>query len=99
MEKALFEDLKTSLKQMKEIERGERAPGRVRIIRPENEVADTRSKLNMTQAQFANLLGTPISTIRGWEQGRRQPHKTAQILIRLAAKHPRQVLEVASEVA
>ena len=49
----------------------------------------------MTQEQFAALLDTPIGTLRGWEQGRRQPHKTARILFRIAMQEPEKVLKAA----
>jgi putative transcriptional regulator len=49
----------------------------------------------MTQIQFAALLDTPVGTVRGWEQGRRKPHKTAQILFRLSMQEPEKVLKAA----
>jgi len=93
MDKELFEELKTSIQQMKAIEKGELAPSRVRIMHPENEVAQARKKLGMTQKEFAHLLGTPVGTIRGWEQGRREPTPTAKVLMRVASKYPEEVLE------
>jgi len=92
MEPALFDRLVESVKQAKAIERGEMAPGRVTISH-KSEVAAARAKLGMTQTDFAALLGVPVGTLRGWEQGRRQPQKTAQVLIRVAQKYPEQLLE------
>lgn len=95
MEKELFDELQESIQQMKRIQAGEMAPGRIRIHDPENEVTVARKRLGMTQAQFAALLDTPVGTLRGWEQGRRRPHKTARILFRLAAQEPEKVLAAA----
>lgn len=95
MEKELFDELKESIQQMKKIRAGKMPPSRIRIKDSKNEVAEARSRLKMTQAQFAALLGTPIGTLRGWEQGRRQPHRTARILFRLAMEDPEKVLDAA----
>ena len=99
MEAELLNELKDSIRQMKAIEKGELAPGRVRVVNRENAVARARVQLGMSQEAFARLLHTPIGTIRGWEQGRRQPPPSARILIRLATKYPEQVLECAEESA
>jgi DNA-binding transcriptional regulator YiaG len=61
----------------------------------ENEVTHARLKLSMTQAAFAKLLDTPIGTVRGWEQGRRQPPPCAKLLMRVAMAYPERVLECA----
>lgn len=99
METELFNQLKTSICQMKAIESGELSPTRVRIVNPENEVAHARMQLGMTQEAFAKLLDTPVGTVRGWEQGRRQPPPSAKVLMRVATKYPEQVLECAEEQA
>jgi putative transcriptional regulator len=99
MDTELFNELKDSIRQMKAIEAGEVAPARVRVVNPENEVAHARIKLGLTQEAFAKLLDTPVGTVRGWEQGRRQPPPSAKVLMRVAAKYPEQVLECAEDSA
>lgn len=94
MNSDLFEDLKTSLRQMKAIESGTLQPSRVFN---QNEVSQARAELKLTQTEMATLLGTPLSTLRGWEQGRRKPHKTARILLRLAKEKPDLVMRTARE--
>lgn len=69
---------------MKAIEQGDLAPSRVRIVNPGNEVAQARQELGLTQEAFAKLLDTPVGTVRGWEQGRRQPPPSAKVLMRVA---------------
>ena len=99
MDTNLLNELKDSIRQMKAIEKGELALARVRVVNPENVVAHARTQLGMTQEAFAKLLDTPVSTVRGWEQGRRQPPPSAKVLMRVAAKYPEQVLECAEDAA
>jgi putative transcriptional regulator len=99
MDTELLNELKDSIRQMKAIEKGDLAPSRVRIVNPENEVAQARQELGLTQEAFAKLLDTPVGTVRGWEQGRRQPPPSAKVLMRVATKYPEQVLECAEESA
>jgi hypothetical protein len=40
------------------------------------------------------MLGISVSTLRNWEQGRRQPEGAARVLLRVAAKYPDAVLDV-----
>jgi putative transcriptional regulator len=99
MDTELFNKLKTSICQMKAIQAGELAPTRIRVVNPKNEVVHARMQLGMTQEAFAKLLDTPVGTVRGWEQGRRQPPPSAKVLIRVATKYPEHVLECAEEQA
>jgi putative transcriptional regulator len=99
MDTELFNELKDSIRQMKAIETGELAPARVRVVNPDNEVAHARMQLGLTQEAFEKLLDTPVGTVRGWEQGRRQPPPSAKVLMRVATKYPEQVLECAEDAA
>jgi putative transcriptional regulator len=62
----------------------------------ENTVAATRSKLRLTQNQFAELLGISVKTLHNWEQGRRKPTGAARVLLRVASRHPQIVLAEAA---
>lgn len=66
-----------------------------RRVEWENTVADTRSKLRLSQGRFAELLGISVKTLHNWEQGRRQPTGAARVLLRMAARHPKVFLEEA----
>ncbi|MCC5789167.1 MAG: helix-turn-helix domain-containing protein [Opitutales bacterium] len=99
MDTKLFNELKESIRQMKAIEKGDLAPARVRVVNPDNDVTQARVQLGLTQETFAKLLGTPVGTIRSWEQGRRQPPPSAKVLMRVATKYPKQVFECAEEAA
>jgi putative transcriptional regulator len=52
-----------------------------------------REKLGLTQHEMAVLLGISPRTLQNWEQGQREPDQAAKILLRVATKHPRAVLE------
>jgi len=95
MRKELFEELLESVKQAKAIERGEMKPGRVFHVDSKNAVVKTRGKLGLSQSKFASLLGISEDTLQNWEQGRREPTGPAKVLLKIASKHPRVLLEVA----
>ena len=95
MDKKLFARLLESVKQAKAIERGELKPSRVFHVDPKNTVVKTRGKLGLSQSKFATLLGISQDTLQNWEQGRREPTGPAKVLLKIASKHPRVLLEVA----
>ena len=95
MRKELFEELLESVKQAKAIERGEMKPSRTFKLDPKNDVVKARGKLGLSQSKFATLLGISQDTLQNWEQGRREPTGPAKVLLRIAARHPRVLLEVA----
>ena len=53
-----------------------------------SEVAKVRQSLDLTQESFADLLGVGVSTLRSWEQKKREPSGAARMLIAIALKHP-----------
>jgi DNA-binding transcriptional regulator YiaG len=53
-----------------------------------SEVAKVRHSLDLTQDAFADLLGIGLSTLRSWEQKKREPSGAARMLIAIALKHP-----------
>jgi DNA-binding transcriptional regulator YiaG len=53
-----------------------------------SEVAKVRQSLDLTQEAFADLLGIGLSTLRSWEQKKREPSGAARMLIAIALKHP-----------
>jgi DNA-binding transcriptional regulator YiaG len=63
-----------------------------------NTVVTARTTLKLSQDKFATLLGISVGTLRGWEQGRRKPNRAAEVLLRVAMKNPKAVLEAAGTV-
>src|SRR5262249_24847287 len=47
------------------------------------DVKAIRTKLSMTQEQFAEAFHLSIATVRDWEQGRFQPDRSARTLLRI----------------
>ena len=64
-----------------------------RTVITETDVALARRKSDLTQEQFANILGTSKRTLESWEQGTRRPSKAAQSLIKLFIIDPKFVRE------
>ena len=95
MKKELFEELKQSLREAGQIKSGELKPSRVFRIDPKNDIVKVRGKLGLSQSKFAAILGISADTLQNWEQGRRSPTGPAKVLLRIAAKHPAVLLEVA----
>ncbi len=81
MDKKLFADLKQSLKEAAAIRRGEletKAPDAKTI----------RTKVGLSQTEFARLIGVKVATLRNWEQHRRHPTGAAAALLTIVEKEP-----------
>ena len=64
-----------------------------RTVITETDVALARRKAQLTQEQFAKLLGVSRRTLESWEQGVRRPSGAATSLIRLFIIDPQFVKE------
>jgi putative transcriptional regulator len=93
MKDELFEELLESVREGGAILRGKRRAAR-RTRMEEPDVQAIRAAYGLSQDRFASLLGISVRTLQNWEQGRRQPHGPARVLLRVAAKHPKAVLDV-----
>ena len=52
-----------------------------------------RTRLGMTQTEFARALRIPVSTLRNWEQGRVLPDPAARSLLAIVARNPKAALK------
>ncbi len=59
-------------------------------------VAAARAATGLSQATFAKLLGVSVRTLQEWEQGRKTPSGAAATLLKVAAKHPEVLKELAA---
>ena len=93
MKEAEFQTLLQGIREAGAYMRGDKkAAARIDHIAPES-VTAIRSSLKLSQHAFASAFGISVATLRNWEQGRRQPTGAARVLLRVAAKHPKAVLE------
>lgn len=62
---------------------------------PLTEAFEARAKMELSQSQFAQLLGVSVRTLQEWEQGRKKPTGAAQTLLRVAVQSPQALLKLA----
>src|ERR1035438_7824492 len=75
--------------------RGENDNVRVTLVNvPEVDVREVRTKMGLSQAQFATKFGFPPATLRNWQQGRSRPDAPTRVLLAVIAKHPEAVEDV-----
>jgi len=79
------------LKSVKQMRRGQ-ASRITRVKVPQ--AAEARSRVGLSQQDFARLLGVSARTLQDWEQGRRRPTGAAKTLLRVAFSHPEVLLEL-----
>jgi len=88
-----FEELVASVREGGAILRNAVAPSR-RFAVEDIDVKRIRTEYQLSQSQFATLLGISVATLRNWEQGRRTPGGSARVLLQVVAKHPDAVWDV-----
>ncbi|MGV2931056.1 NadS family protein [Vreelandella venusta] len=69
---SIFDELQSSLQEAVEIKQGKAQASRI----TRHEIADVkaiRAKLHVSQAEFAEAMGTSVDTIKSWETKRRNP--------------------------
>lgn len=92
MNEQMFNELLESIEQAGKIKKGQIKPSR-QFTSEEPDVVAIRAKYGMTQQEFSSLLGISVGTLRNWEQGRRKPQGPAKVLLRIAEKRPKAILE------
>ena len=92
MKTDMFNELVGSIKQAGKIRRGLIKPSRVFHFAP-MDIKSIRKDLNVSQREFATMIGVSVDTLQNWEQGRREPDGPARALLRVAARNPQAVLE------
>jgi putative transcriptional regulator len=60
------------------------------------QVARARAATGLSQSALAKLLGVSVRTVQEWEQGRKTPSGAAAMLLRVAARHPEILKELAA---
>ena len=98
MKDELFSELIASVKEGGKILSGEKEAARTFRLEP-LDIKHIREGYNLTQTQFAAMLGISVRTLRNWEQGRRVPEGPAMVLLQVADKHPEAILDTVRSVS
>lgn len=92
MENALFDDLRQSLVEARDIATGKAQPSR-RFEVSATDVKALREQIGLSQSEFAGLLRVSVKTIQNWEQDRRQPTGPAAALLKIVSTSPEVALK------
>jgi putative transcriptional regulator len=93
MKEEVFNELLESVHDGGPILRGEKSPSRSFSVE-KTDVRRIRANYQLSQNEFARMLGISLDTLQNWEQGRRLPQGPARVLLQVAAKHPDAVWDV-----
>ena len=61
------------------------------------DVKAIREDLHLTQSEFSEAYKIPLTTLQGWEQGRRHPDPAAATLLRVIERNPEVVEAVVAD--
>jgi putative transcriptional regulator len=90
-----FERIRAGLEDAIEYMEGDTKDRRVHHIEvPAVNVRSIRHSTGLTQQGFSAKYGFAMAAVRNWEQGRRQPDRSARLLLMVIDKHPEVVEEV-----
>src|ERR1700737_4699348 len=72
MKKEIFKELLGSVREAGAILRGRKRPSR-RIVVSSSRIRRIREQTNLSQSEFAHLMGVSVKPLQNWEQDRRRP--------------------------
>lgn len=88
-----FSELKDAVKMMAKHMRCEKVAG-VRVTTfPKPEVKAIREAANVSQSDFARLMGVNLRTLQNWEQGRSRLTGASRALLKIVASNPELAIE------
>ncbi len=92
MDKQLFADLVSSLKEAKAIAHRQMPTARRTTLTAPN-ARTLREQTGLSQAELARLMEVSLRTLQNWEQARRQPSGPAAALLKILASAPELALK------
>jgi len=87
------QDLIAAMEEAAAHAQGKRKVARMHTIATPD-VRALREELGLSQQAFASAYYIPLATLKGWEQGRRQPDATASAYLAVIARLPQQARDV-----
>jgi putative transcriptional regulator len=88
-----FNRIMEGLAEVEAIADGRAKPARV-FVPDTVDVRAIRTSMGLSQGAFAARYGFKVSTVKDWEQKRRQPEASARVLLKIIEKRPEVVDEV-----
>lgn len=82
-----------SVRNARAFARGETTENFVAHVPDEVDVRAIRQRMELSQDAFALKFGFTTAAVRDWEQKRRQPERSARVLLRVIDKRPDAVME------
>ena len=91
MDKQHFDQLVKGVREMKRHIAGRRVRGvrTTKLAAPD--VRMIREAANISQSQFAKLIGVNLRTLQNWEQQRTHPTGPARALLKIVASNPKAI--------
>lgn len=88
-----FAELKDAVHMMARHLRGEKVAGMRVTEVPEPDVKAIREAANVSQSDFARLIGINLRTLQNWEQHRSRPTGPARALLKIVASNPKATIK------
>jgi putative transcriptional regulator len=93
MSKKAFDKIAEGLTEALAIAKGEKKPAKLHIP-PELDVSAIRTKIGLSQDDFATAFGFTVNQIRDWEQGRSRPLGGVRAYLMIIDRDPKGVLNL-----
>ena len=97
MDKRHFDQLVKGIREMKRHLAGKSVRGARTTSIDEPDVRAIRKAADISQSQFARLVGVNLRTLQNWEQGRTRPTGPARALLKIVASNPKSAIEALHE--
>ena len=92
MDKQHFDQLVKGVREMKRHMAGKSIRGARATVVDEPDVRAIRRAADISQSQFAKLIGVNLRTLQNWEQLRTRPTGPARALLKIVASNPKSPL-------
>jgi len=91
MDEKLFQELDANLKEAVNVVKGGATPKSTYVVLAPTDIKAIRASVRMSQSVFARTFQLSLDTIKGWEQGKRNPDFAAANFLRLIRTDPEHV--------